>query len=570
MANTDATIDDVTRCVLASYDDDACHQMASYFCCECADYLCDECYVSHKRHKQTIRHNPRCLRDISSAEIKLYILRKVPLCTKHPGYGINLYCECCEEAACGRCQMLWHEGHKCLDMIEADANFCLSISRVEVKTKKFLWDCNCAVERLQDSFESFKKFMNAAREEVEEAQTKVAKFVNVTVSYVVGELNAVEFKMANEIKQALDNTCAVRANLKQLLDVCHAALESSAPQRIYAWKYLKQFLDDVDMHSIENMIVNMKLYAEQVWFESFNCGVCFFDDVKVKQIYACTFQQEIHLAESSQPVIALCGSGNAFSYAFENSDNFFFNCDQNGHSNTIISLRCVSSAAVLPDKRVVIAAEKQSVIFLSEGGEIILKQCGNECGLGIPWSVCVSESGTLFLADLEKGILMFDSRNLQWKPLVLFPELKDPWRVVCVKETILWIAYGNDIYIYEICNQGNGQFGKLIRLISLNDIPGEVDFISFVSNNCGNVLLLGDKSVHVFSENGDFLSTVVKNLRSPSRIIIDEIENKLFVCHSENKMNIYSLSLVEMISQSIKLQSHKCVENNRQTVYENF
>uniref|UniRef100_A0A4W3KFC2 B box-type domain-containing protein n=1 Tax=Callorhinchus milii TaxID=7868 RepID=A0A4W3KFC2_CALMI len=109
--------------VCTSCEDNA---MASSFCVECVEWLCDACVEAHQRVKFTKDHtmsakNPGLLGDGKTA------CERPVFCSIHKQEPLKLFCETCDTLTCRDCQLLTHKDHR---YVNSKQNFVESRSSV--------------------------------------------------------------------------------------------------------------------------------------------------------------------------------------------------------------------------------------------------------------------------------------------------------------------------------------------------------------------------------------------------------------------------------------------------------
>lgn len=79
-------------------------------CLDCNTYLCQACWIMHKKLVLTQKHKTLSLSEIKDAGEKC--LHKPHYCTEHVGEVLKLYCKTCSKTICGDCTYVDHREHK--------------------------------------------------------------------------------------------------------------------------------------------------------------------------------------------------------------------------------------------------------------------------------------------------------------------------------------------------------------------------------------------------------------------------------------------------------------------------
>ena len=89
-------------------------EMATGYCQECQDFLCDECQGAHHTLKMTRSHQMISLREFQQQAVKIITAKKMtPICKKHSNNEVKIYCDTCKELICYDCTIRLHKDHSC-------------------------------------------------------------------------------------------------------------------------------------------------------------------------------------------------------------------------------------------------------------------------------------------------------------------------------------------------------------------------------------------------------------------------------------------------------------------------
>ncbi|XP_063959754.1 E3 ubiquitin-protein ligase TRIM45-like [Lytechinus pictus] len=120
---------------------DVCDNRASatYFCCECAKNMCNECLQAHDTWKPNLNHKVVRVEDIRKGRV---VLKKKVYCQeevhKSEEYECSDVCTTCKKLICIRCRMLYHEkkGHDVEDIRQHNSSFKKSSELLQGTGKK--------------------------------------------------------------------------------------------------------------------------------------------------------------------------------------------------------------------------------------------------------------------------------------------------------------------------------------------------------------------------------------------------------------------------------------------------
>ncbi|XP_042200871.1 transcription intermediary factor 1-beta [Callorhinchus milii] len=160
--------------VCTSCEDNA---MASSFCVECVEWLCDACVEAHQRVKFTKDHtmsakNPGLLGDGKTA------CERPVFCSIHKQEPLKLFCETCDTLTCRDCQLLTHKDHRYQFLEEAIQNHKMTLENLVTRlTEK------------KSQLQATTKQVRTRLRDVQEMQKKVQVEIKMAILQIMKELN---------------------------------------------------------------------------------------------------------------------------------------------------------------------------------------------------------------------------------------------------------------------------------------------------------------------------------------------------------------------------------------------
>ena len=125
--------------VCAEEDDRDLSKVATSYCTNCHENMCDWCRNLHRKSKLGKSHN---LMEIGNKEMEHVLMSRPTFCEQHPDKQIDLYCTDCRMlAGCGICIAYRHKAHNfvVLDKFADDFRQCLQMTVAKVITKICLY-----------------------------------------------------------------------------------------------------------------------------------------------------------------------------------------------------------------------------------------------------------------------------------------------------------------------------------------------------------------------------------------------------------------------------------------------
>ncbi|XP_075234679.1 transcription intermediary factor 1-alpha-like isoform X2 [Lycorma delicatula] len=190
----------------------SCPEMAiaTSWCVECAEYICDGCVQAHQRLKITKEHTikPKEEGEPESQNVQAGgTLPKSIFCSVHSQERLTLFCEACDRLTCRDCQLTEHREHKYkfINEIAAETRTLISGLLAEVTYKRCLLRSAMKVidDRQRLILEKKKELVN----EITQMVVKLTNAINARGKQLVVRLNEVcDAKQVtlNEKKQALE------------------------------------------------------------------------------------------------------------------------------------------------------------------------------------------------------------------------------------------------------------------------------------------------------------------------------------------------------------------------------
>ena len=107
-------------------DNEENHLQSAYYCVECTDFLCEDCFKAHKKTRMTRLHE---LKPITSQESGRLECKRTFYCPDHAIERMSLYCQDCHQVTCSHCFFMQHKDHSCLTLTEANDKVCRMIKK---------------------------------------------------------------------------------------------------------------------------------------------------------------------------------------------------------------------------------------------------------------------------------------------------------------------------------------------------------------------------------------------------------------------------------------------------------
>ncbi|XP_002735005.1 E3 ubiquitin-protein ligase TRIM33-like [Saccoglossus kowalevskii] len=180
--------------------------VASSYCQNCAEWLCDTCVQAHHRVRVTKDHviQPKDSAEALQRESTTSPAssRNKPLyCPVHKQEPLKLYCETCDKLTCRDCQLLEHKEHKYQFVNEAAAKQKGQMSALMMKLEEKKKYIGTAQQRISEKLK-----------QINDLETKTSQEIRLFMLTLINEVN----RRAKKLLEDLKATCAIK---RRRLDV---------------------------------------------------------------------------------------------------------------------------------------------------------------------------------------------------------------------------------------------------------------------------------------------------------------------------------------------------------------
>lgn len=188
--------------------------VATSWCVDCSEYICDSCVQAHQRLKITKDHTIKPKEEANNDQMQTGGgVDKLHMCHLHPQEKLSLFCETCDKLTCRDCQLSDHRDHKYkfAHEIATETRHALSTLVSEINYKRFL--LSSATKVIDDRQQLISDKKKDLIKEITAMVVKITNTVNMRGKQLVMRLNEVcdsKLKVLIEKKDALqllsDNT----------------------------------------------------------------------------------------------------------------------------------------------------------------------------------------------------------------------------------------------------------------------------------------------------------------------------------------------------------------------------
>ncbi|XP_051863941.1 E3 ubiquitin-protein ligase TRIM33 isoform X2 [Drosophila albomicans] len=188
--------------------------VATSWCVDCSEYICDNCVQAHQRLKITKDHTIKPKDEANNEQlVGTGGIDKLHMCQLHTQEKLSLFCETCDKLTCRDCQLSDHRDHKYkfAHEIATESRQALSTLVSEINYKRFL--LSSATKVIDDRQQLIHDKKKDLIKEITAMVVKITNTVNMRGKQLVMRLNEVcdsKLKVLVEKKETLqllsDNT----------------------------------------------------------------------------------------------------------------------------------------------------------------------------------------------------------------------------------------------------------------------------------------------------------------------------------------------------------------------------
>ena len=171
--------------------------LASFYCLECKQKICDDCCKRHKKSNFAKTHSCVDFKHVEDLD-EFYKRFATSFCASHRDKQIKLYCNDCNSAICSVCYKEKHYQHNC-QAVDKAADSCLERlnSKVEELGRMFEESAK-KEEECQDKKHIIDSQMAASKRDIFETTEKIKKLVDEHAQKLLNDLEI--SNIDNELK----------------------------------------------------------------------------------------------------------------------------------------------------------------------------------------------------------------------------------------------------------------------------------------------------------------------------------------------------------------------------------
>jgi len=228
--------------------------VATVYCVECQQKLCQDCAEYHKKFSVTRRHE---IVELGSEALSL----KLPLsmCEKHADKYLEIYCFDCKLVVCMICYINTHSKHKCSGVNEIEDEFREQMTVDAEKVADGVDKYREMLAKIEKEVNDFTEQIAKAEMEISEKAEQLKRMIDVHREKLMTELLSVKQKRIKEIESlredierqllSMESYQKYVGEVRQRGTACDVAREASGlhsrAEELLKFDLLERTLDDL-------------------------------------------------------------------------------------------------------------------------------------------------------------------------------------------------------------------------------------------------------------------------------------------------------------------------------------
>jgi len=175
-------------------------KVATVYCVECKQKLCQSCEEDHKKFMVTSRHKTVEL----GSEVPLSLKLSLSTCDKHVDKYLEIYCFECKLVICMMCYINTHSKHKCSDVNEIAGELQEQMASDVGKITGGVDQCREMLTKIETEKNDFAEQIAKMETEISERAEQLKRMIDIHREKLINELLAMKQERMKEIESVRD------------------------------------------------------------------------------------------------------------------------------------------------------------------------------------------------------------------------------------------------------------------------------------------------------------------------------------------------------------------------------
>jgi len=172
-------------------------KVATFYCFECQQKLCQICEEDHRKFRVTRRHKTVEL----GGEMETSLIALLPnTCDKHEDKFLEIYCFDCKWTLCMMCYVEMHNSHKCTDVNKVVEEFRQQMASDVDSVTAGIVKCQEIMQNIEKKKKHFSYKVTKTETEIIEKAEHLKQMIDVHKDKLINELSSMKQKRMKEIE----------------------------------------------------------------------------------------------------------------------------------------------------------------------------------------------------------------------------------------------------------------------------------------------------------------------------------------------------------------------------------
>ena len=211
--------------------------IATGFCRDCGQFVCDKCAEMHQIWKEFKNHKIASFSDIQSEAADLVpSKKKVTYCPKHAENILKIYCETCGELICSDCIIRLHRRHNYDLVTDTFQRYKGEILSSLQPVKQHLDTVNEAIQALDTRKKDIEEQRMTIEADIHKEINRLLQALEQRRTELVGQLDQLTQQKLKDLAAQKDQCELVQTQLSSCLDYVESSLKTSSEGEILTMK----------------------------------------------------------------------------------------------------------------------------------------------------------------------------------------------------------------------------------------------------------------------------------------------------------------------------------------------
>ena len=188
--------------------------IAAWFCLNCSEHLCNQCYKVHRNQRVMKGHK---VVEISNPEDAQDLFKyKTVFCKLHPDKQVDMFCKECKTSTCTLCFVAYHETHTFTAVSDVSEKFRKLLKADIIRFENYIKTDVRLLEILKSERAGFIERINSTEREIINKGEELKELVESHVKKLLNELNSIKMNALKEFDACCETIDTARVKFEGL------------------------------------------------------------------------------------------------------------------------------------------------------------------------------------------------------------------------------------------------------------------------------------------------------------------------------------------------------------------